>query len=113
MRHVRPNPERGGWDVAKPGAKRVSAHLATKEEALARAREIVRRQGGGTVELADGNGRFARNVAIEVPAGSDEPPPEPAAPDRAPAPRRRLERAPVVVAVVLLVLLMALRRRDA
>lgn len=42
--HVVPNPN-GGWDIERNGAKRVSGHFDTKQEAVDRAREISRNQG--------------------------------------------------------------------
>jgi predicted RNase H-like HicB family nuclease len=45
-RYVQPNKERGGWDVVKEDHKQASAHTDTKAEAINRAREIVRNQGG-------------------------------------------------------------------
>lgn len=41
--HVVPNSD-GGWDVKRGGADRASSHHDTKREAVARAREISRRQ---------------------------------------------------------------------
>ena len=41
--HVVPSPK-GGWDVKRAGAKRASAHTATKSEAVERARVISRNQ---------------------------------------------------------------------
>jgi len=40
------NPD-GGWDVVREGGTRASAHFGTQEEAVARAREIVRKSGRG------------------------------------------------------------------
>lgn len=56
-RQVAPNPERGGWDVRKAGAGRVSAHARTKAEAERRAREMIAREGGGELVTHDKNGR--------------------------------------------------------
>lgn len=47
-RHVVPS-KKGGWDVVKPGAKRVSSHKDRQEEAVGRAREITGRTHGETV----------------------------------------------------------------
>ncbi|MBQ3830978.1 MAG: DUF2188 domain-containing protein [Spirochaetales bacterium] len=35
----------GGWNVKKSGASRASAHTTTKAEAIAKGREISRKQG--------------------------------------------------------------------
>jgi ribA/ribD-fused uncharacterized protein len=42
--HIMANP-RGGWDVLREGGKRASAHFATKSDAIARGRELARKQG--------------------------------------------------------------------
>lgn len=57
-RYVVPNKERGGWDVVKEDHKRASAHKPRKQEAVDRAREIVKGQGGGEIRIADKGGRF-------------------------------------------------------
>lgn len=43
--HVIPNSNRGGWDVKKGGADRVSLHTDNKQDAIDRAREISQNQG--------------------------------------------------------------------
>ena len=50
-RYVVPNKDRGGWDVKKEDAKRVSAHEPTKKAAEQRAKEIVENTGGGRGEV--------------------------------------------------------------
>ncbi len=45
-RNVQPS-SGGGWDVTKPGAKRVSAHTETQAEAQSRARAMLGNDGGG------------------------------------------------------------------
>ena len=118
VRHVSPNSTRGGWDVTKPGAKRVSAHLATKDEAIARARQIVHNQGGGTVQITDGKGRFTRTVAIAVAPDGGQPGPRVAPRDPGASqtegsdgrPARTVPRLPVLLAVLALVGLLAARR---
>lgn len=57
-RYVVPSSDRGGWDVVKEGHKRASAHTRTKTEAVDRARQIVKGQGGGEVRIADKRGKF-------------------------------------------------------
>jgi DNA-binding MarR family transcriptional regulator len=57
-RYVVPNSERGGWDVVKEEHERASAHVRTKNEAIGRAREITRNQGGGEVRIANRHGQF-------------------------------------------------------
>lgn len=69
-RHVVPHPD-GGWDVRAPGARRASAHTATQDEAIRRARAIVRNAGGGEVVVhrRDGTVRSSDTVAPEDEAG--------------------------------------------
>lgn len=71
-RHVVPNSS-GGWDVKKPGSNRSSVHTETQKDAVDRAREIVRNQGGGEVRIhgRDGSIRDSDTVA----PGNDPHPP--------------------------------------
>jgi hypothetical protein len=71
-RHVVANPK-GGWDVKKPGSPRASVHADTQKEAVSRARDIVRNQGGGEVRIhgRDGKIRDADTIA----PGKDPNPP--------------------------------------
>lgn len=71
-RHVVPNPD-GGWDVKKPGASRASAHTETQADAIARARDIVHRAGGGEVRIHGRDGRIRDSDTI--PPGHDPNPP--------------------------------------
>lgn len=71
-RHVVPS-ERGGWDVAKPGAGRASSNHPTQSEAEQRAKEIVRRQGGGEVVIHGRDGRIRDSDTIP-PAKDPNPP---------------------------------------
>lgn len=48
-----PVKERGGWDVVKEDRKRASAHTDRKSDAVNRAREIVRNEGGGEIRIAN------------------------------------------------------------
>lgn len=40
--HVVPNSDRGGWDVKRNGAKRVSGHYETKSDAMKAGRTMSR-----------------------------------------------------------------------
>lgn len=71
-RHVVANPE-GGWDVKKPGSSRASVHTNTQGEAVNRAREIVRNQGGGEVRIHGRDGKIRDSDTIAP--GNDPNPP--------------------------------------
>jgi len=71
-RHVVANPK-GGWDVKKPGSTRAGAHADTKDDAVARARQIVRNNGGGEVRIHGRDGRIRDSDTI--PPGNDPMPP--------------------------------------
>lgn len=70
-RYVVPNQERGGWDVVKEDHRRASAHTGTKKEALDRAREIVRNEGGGEVRIANQQGTFIDSDTVRGPKHSE------------------------------------------
>jgi hypothetical protein len=57
-RYVVPNKQRGGWDVVKERAGHSNVHTSTKKEAVDRARQIVRNQGGGEIRIANKEGRL-------------------------------------------------------
>ena len=71
-RHVVPNPD-GGWDVKKPGANRASTHHDTQTDAIDRARDMVRNDGGGEVVIHRPDGRIRDKDTI--PSGNDPNPP--------------------------------------
>lgn len=71
-RHVNPNPD-GGWDINKPGASRSSGHFETQGEAIDRAREILRREGGGELTIHDRHNKIRDSDT--VPHGNDPNPP--------------------------------------
>jgi hypothetical protein len=50
----------GGWDVLREGDRRAAVTVRTRERALAPAREIVRREGGGEVRVINGAGKIVR-----------------------------------------------------
>lgn len=62
-RIVVPNPE-GGWDV-KGGGKRASAHTDTQAQAIQRAKEIVRNQGGGEVSISGRDGKIRAKDTVD------------------------------------------------
>jgi hypothetical protein len=62
-RYVRPNLD-GGWDVIKEGHRRVSAHSASKAEAVGRARELAERDGGGEVRVMNKYGKLVERTTV-------------------------------------------------
>jgi hypothetical protein len=72
-RYVEPNKERGGWDVKKENAERVSSHTHLKKEAVDRAREIVRNEGGGEIRIADKGGNFIDSDTVKGPKRGESP----------------------------------------
>jgi hypothetical protein len=72
-RYVVPNKERGGWDVVREGHERASAHTHTKEQAIDRARQIVRNQGGGEIRIQNQQGRFIDSDTVSGPRHRESP----------------------------------------
>lgn len=71
-RHVVPNPM-GGWDVKKPGSARAVAHGETRKAATDKARESVRKAGGGEVRIHGRDGRIRDSDTVS-PARDPNPP---------------------------------------
>ena len=61
-------PSGGGWQVKRPGAPRASATVGTQREGVARAREILRAEGGGEVVIHQPGGAIRRP---DTPSGRD------------------------------------------
>jgi Uncharacterized protein conserved in bacteria (DUF2188) len=72
-RYVVPNSGRGGWDVVKENHERASTHTSTKSEAINRARQIVKGQGGGEIRIADKHGRFIDSDTVGGPRHRESP----------------------------------------
>jgi hypothetical protein len=62
-RYVVPDGE-GGWDVVKEGHLRPTAHADTKAKAVARARQLVRREGGGEVLVMNQAGKITESDTV-------------------------------------------------
>jgi hypothetical protein len=62
-RHVVPATG-GGWNVVKPGAKRISSRHETEALAEARARDIVTKAGGGEIVIHRSDGTVRRTDTI-------------------------------------------------
>ncbi len=54
----------GGWDVLRAGDRRAAVSADTRKQALARAREQVRREGGGEVRLVNDAGKIVRSGRV-------------------------------------------------
>jgi len=54
----------GGWDVLREGDRRASVRVDTKERALARARDVVRREGGGEVRQVNDAGKIVSSSRV-------------------------------------------------
>ena len=65
-RHVVAHPD-GGWAVRRPGSTKASARTKTQDEAVGRAKDILRRQGGGEVRIHGRDGRI-RDADTVAPA---------------------------------------------
>jgi DNA-binding MarR family transcriptional regulator len=63
VRHVLPA-EEGGWRVAKAPDARTIELKGTQREAVDRAREILKRSGGGTISVHARNGDSVRDIDI-------------------------------------------------
>jgi len=64
-RYVQPNKKRGGWDVVKELHKQASAHTETKEQAIDRAREIIKKQGGGELRIKNERGQLIESNTVK------------------------------------------------
>ena len=63
-RYVQPNNERGGWDIVKELHTRASAHTETKEQAIDRARKIIRNLGGGELRIKNERGQLIESNTV-------------------------------------------------
>ncbi|MGP0101235.1 MAG: DUF2188 domain-containing protein [Solirubrobacteraceae bacterium] len=54
----------GGWDVLREGDRRSAVRAETKERALARARDVLRREGGGEVRVVNDAGKIVRSSRV-------------------------------------------------
>jgi Uncharacterized protein conserved in bacteria (DUF2188) len=64
-RYVVPNGQ-GGWDVVKEGHLRPTDHAASKAKAIARARQLVRRDGGGDVLVMNRAGKITASSTVRA-----------------------------------------------
>jgi hypothetical protein len=68
-RYVQQSPT-GGWVVTKEGHRRPTAQGATKAQAVARARVLASRDGGGEVRVVDGAGKIVSRNTVAPKNGS-------------------------------------------
>jgi hypothetical protein len=75
-RYVQPNMSDGGWEVLKEGHRRATIHTATQEQAVAQARTLARREGGGKISVLDRTGKVSNTVIVpsSAPARSSRQP---------------------------------------
>lgn len=55
----------GGWNVHKPGASRASAHYDRQQDAINRARQILKNDCGGELNVHDKHGRIRQKDTID------------------------------------------------
>ncbi len=65
-RYVQPNKERGGWDIVKELHKQASAHTETKEQAIDRARQIIKNLGGGELRIKNERGQLIESNTVKA-----------------------------------------------
>jgi hypothetical protein len=57
-RYVRPATTGKGWEIVKEGHRRATARASTKAAAIADARTLVRREGGGEIRVMNRDGKL-------------------------------------------------------
>lgn len=55
----------GNYEVRKPGAKRASAVTPTQRDGIARARDILKGDGGGELQVRGENGQIRQQDTIK------------------------------------------------
>jgi hypothetical protein len=69
-RYVQPSKKDGGWEVLKEGHRRATVHAATQEQAVAQARTLARREGGGKISVRDRTGKISNTVVVQSSASA-------------------------------------------
>lgn len=64
-RYVVPNKEGGGWNVVKEGHRRATAHADTQAKAVTRARDLIRREGGGELRVMNRSGKIVSSDTVK------------------------------------------------
>jgi len=65
MRYVKRNAS-GGWDVLKEGYRRSAVQAPSKTMAVAQARDLVGREGGGEVRVMNETGKVANSSKVSA-----------------------------------------------
>jgi len=65
-KHVLPDPDGDGWIVRSAGAIRASSHHHTQHAAIERAREMLRKAGGGELVIHTTEGRVRDRETVEA-----------------------------------------------
>jgi hypothetical protein len=68
-RYVRENAN-GGWDVLKEGHQRATEHADTRAKAIARARVLARREGGGEILVMGRTGKVVEANTVPPSRGA-------------------------------------------
>jgi Uncharacterized protein conserved in bacteria (DUF2188) len=53
-----------GWEVLREGDRRATVHTDTRKKAVDRARDVVRKQGGGEVRVLNRAGKIIRSSKV-------------------------------------------------
>jgi hypothetical protein len=69
-RYVQPSKKDGGWEVLEEGHRRATVHVATREQAVAQARTLARREGGCKINIKDRTGKISNTVVVQRPAST-------------------------------------------
>jgi Uncharacterized protein conserved in bacteria (DUF2188) len=67
-RYVQPSAS-GGWEIVKEGHRRALIRCDTERKAVARARALTRRDGGGEVLVLNAMGKIVRETAVAARRG--------------------------------------------
>jgi hypothetical protein len=65
-RYVKQNVD-GGWDVLREGDRRTPFHADTQQEAISRARALVRKAGGGQIRVVNRAGKIVGSDTVAKP----------------------------------------------
>jgi hypothetical protein len=69
-RNVQPSKRLGGWEIVRAGSKRASEFDETRSGAVKKAREMVRREGGGEVRIKNDFGKVVELKKVRKPIWS-------------------------------------------